>query len=198
MYQTAVDMRPARALAGQPVTLTLTVRDGSGPAVSKLPLAHEQPMHVIVISRDLEHFAHLHPSWDGSSLIVEHTFEDAGEYVVVLDYQEPGNGQVVDKHRVHIAGAAAPTLPVLKASAGTERADGLELKLHIEGEIRAEQAAMLHFDVKDTATGECVNDLHYEDWAHFSEDRAHAERVFADAGIAPSVTWLQRGARTAL
>jgi L-ascorbate metabolism protein UlaG (beta-lactamase superfamily) len=40
--------------------------------------------------------------------------------------------------------------------------------------------------------------LHYEDWAHFSEDRAHAERVFADAGMAPSVTWLQRGVRTAL
>jgi hypothetical protein len=40
--------------------------------------------------------------------------------------------------------------------------------------------------------------LQYEDWAHFSEDRAHAERVFADAGMAPSVTWLQRGVRTAL
>jgi hypothetical protein len=188
MYQTAVEMRPTRALAGQPVTLTLTVRDGSGRAVSKLPLAHEQPMHVIVISRDLDHFAHLHPSWDGSSLRVEHTFEDGGEYVVVLDYQEPGNGQVVDKHHVHIAGAAAPKRRVLRASDGTERADGLELKLHAE-QIRAGQAAMLHFDVKDTVTGESVNDLepYLGSTAHFmilsadGEDFVHAHAIDSDS-----------------
>lgn len=40
--------------------------------------------------------------------------------------------------------------------------------------------------------------LHYEDWAHFSEDRKHAEEVFARAGIAEKVTWLERGVRTSL
>ncbi|MBE4750945.1 hypothetical protein G4177_22495, partial [Corallococcus sp. ZKHCc1 1396] len=60
MYRTHLQMHPAPAQAGQPVTLTLTVRDGEGRAVSRLTPSHEKPMHLFVVSRDLRHFAHVH------------------------------------------------------------------------------------------------------------------------------------------
>jgi hypothetical protein len=192
-------MSPAAAQAGQSVTLTFTVRDGAGLTVSELPLAHQQPMHSIIISKDLRRFAHLHPSFNGSSLRLEHTFADAGEYLVILDYQEPGRGQVVDTHRVHIAGPAPSAASVLTESDGTERAEGLEMTLRTDAEVRAGQAVMLHFDVKDVATGKPVLDLepylgstaHFmilsadaEDFVHaHAVDRQHASTVSAHAAF---------------
>ena len=73
-YRTHLQVHPAPAPAGQPVTLTLTVRDGEGRAVSRLTPSHEKPMHLIVVSKDLRHFAHVHPSLVGDSFRVQHTF----------------------------------------------------------------------------------------------------------------------------
>jgi L-ascorbate metabolism protein UlaG (beta-lactamase superfamily) len=36
--------------------------------------------------------------------------------------------------------------------------------------------------------------IHYEGWKHFREDRADAERAFAEAGVADKVRWLPAGA----
>ncbi|MFP2908319.1 hypothetical protein ACLESD_25355 [Pyxidicoccus sp. 3LFB2] len=159
MYRTHVQMHPAPAQAGQPVTLTLTVRDGEGRAVSKLTPSHEKPMHLFVVSKDLRHFAHVHPSPAGDVFRIQHTFAEAGEYTLFVDYQQPGRGQVVDRHPVRVEGAAPPLAAALTESPRTQRADGLEVTLHSDAELRAGEAAMLHFDVTDAATGTPVMDL---------------------------------------
>ena len=159
LYRTNVDTHPAVAQAGQPTTLTITVRDGSGHAVSQLANFHEKPMHVIIVSKDLAHFAHVHPTVDGSSFRVEHIFEDAGEHFIIVDHQQPGRGQVVDRHVVRIAGTTTPEAPPLVESDDTQRADGLALTLRKDANLRAGEAAMLHFDVTDANTGDPVMDL---------------------------------------
>ena len=159
MYRTHLQMHPAPAQAGQPMMLTLTVRDGKGRAVSRLTPSHEKPMHLFVVSKDLRHFAHVHPSLAGDSFRVQHTFAAAGEYTLFVDYQQPGRGQVVDRHDVHVEGTARPVAAALTESPRTQRADGLEVTLHSGAEIRAGEAAMLHFDVTDAATGKPVVDL---------------------------------------
>ncbi|MCY1078820.1 hypothetical protein [Archangium lansingense] len=159
MYRTDVQMHPTPVQADQPVTLTITVRDGHGRAVSQLTPSHEKPMHLLVISKDLSHFAHLHPFVDGASFRAQHTFEEAGAYFLFVDYQQPGRGQVVDRHSVHVAGAARPAAVALTESPRTQRADGLELTLRSVGEIRGGEAATLHFDVTDVETGKPVGDL---------------------------------------
>lgn len=40
--------------------------------------------------------------------------------------------------------------------------------------------------------------LHYEDWAHFSEDRAHAAAFFASRHLESKIHWLDRGVATAV
>lgn len=159
MYRTEVQVLPAPVQAGQPATLSITVRDGNGREVSQLTPSHEKPMHLFVISRDLRRFAHLHPSVAGASFRAPHTFEDAGEYLLFVDYQQPGRGQVVDRHSVHVTGPARPAAAALTESPRTQRADGLELTLRSEGELRAGKGVTLHFDVSEVATGKPVVDL---------------------------------------
>ena len=38
--------------------------------------------------------------------------------------------------------------------------------------------------------------IHYEGWQHFTEGRDAAQTIFADAGVAEIVRWLQPGKRT--
>jgi hypothetical protein len=159
MYRTDLWIHPAPSQEGQPVTLSLTVRDEQGRAVTRLTPSHEKAMHLFVVSRDLRHFAHVHPSLAGDSFRVQHTFAAAGEYTLFVDYQQPGRGQVVERHNVQVEGAARPAAAALTESPRTQRVDGLEVTLSSDAEIRAGEAAMLHFDVTDAATGKPVVDL---------------------------------------
>jgi Cu+-exporting ATPase len=158
MYHSDVQTSPSRPSAGEQATLRFSVKDDAGRVVSDLPYAHEQAMHVMIVSRDLRHFAHVHPSVEGESFRLEHTFSEGGEYVVVVDYQEPGRGQVVDKHRVEVEGPTRASAP-LEESTREHRADGIQLSMMIDRELRAGEGAMLRFTVTDAETGEPVDDL---------------------------------------
>ncbi|AKU98702.1 secreted protein [Labilithrix luteola] len=155
-------------------------------------------MHLMIVSTDLHHFAHVHPVADGDGFRLEHTFEEGGEYLLVVDYQQPGRGQIVDRHRVHVEGAVKRPAEVLAKSPLRQRVDGLELALKIEGELHAGEGAMLHFDATDAETGLPVADLelylgakaHFmvlsadgEDFVHVHalEDAQTASRVSAHA-----------------
>ncbi len=183
-YQSEVRTRPAKPLVGEPVTLHFTVRDRAGRPVRELPRSHEKPLHVLLVSKDLRYFAHLHPAADGDSYRVEHRFETGGEYLVFADYQQPGRGQIVDRHALRVGGTAPPPAPLVETSR-TQRAAGLELTLRTEGDPRGTETVQLHFDVTDEETGLPAADLepYLGARAHFlvlsedGEDFVHAHAL---------------------
>jgi hypothetical protein len=191
MYRTELQTVPAPPLAGQPTTLRFTVRDDASRTVPELALSHEKPMHLMIASTDLQLFAHVHPVADGGSFSLEHTFEAGGDYFLIADYQQPGRGQVVDRHRVRVEGAVRPAQP-LAESARVQRADRLQLTMRSDSELRAGEPVLLHFDAVDTVTGEPVTDLepYLGARAHFmvlsgdGEDFVHAHAM--DESTAPS------------
>ena len=70
---------PAQAKAGEPVQLVFTIRDFFGIAVPSLKIEHTKPMHLMVVSRDLSEFDHIHPEpVPGSVFRVSHTFAHGG------------------------------------------------------------------------------------------------------------------------
>lgn len=152
-----LELKPAAPEAGRPVTLALSVLDREGRAVSRLAPSHQAPLHLFVVSRDLRQFAHLHPSPAGDAFTVTHTFEAAGEYLVLADYQRPGAGQGIDRHTVTVRGRARAPAPLTETST-TQRSAGLEVTLR-SGPLRAGEGAMLHFDVTDATTRTPVTNL---------------------------------------
>ncbi|MFJ8716107.1 hypothetical protein ACIRD9_23425 [Streptomyces violaceus] len=57
-----LDLETPRVTAGQRADLRFTVRDGSGRAVTAYQREHEKELHLIVASRDLVTYRHLHPT----------------------------------------------------------------------------------------------------------------------------------------
>jgi hypothetical protein len=80
--------------AGRPAVLTFHITDPQGRPV-QLSVMHDRLMHVVVVSRDFNIFAHIHPEDSGpitdkmrekATFPVHYTFPKAGEYLVAVDY----------------------------------------------------------------------------------------------------------------
>ncbi|MFF7451449.1 MULTISPECIES: hypothetical protein [unclassified Streptomyces] len=88
-----LDLRTPSVTAGQRAELRFVVRDASGRAVTAYRREHEKELHLIVASRDLVTFRHLHPTRaaDGTwSIPVE--LPRAGGYRVFADFTPARKG----------------------------------------------------------------------------------------------------------
>jgi hypothetical protein len=87
---------PADVHPGQSITLLLTfLRPGSGEVVRDFEIVHTKPLHLFVISQDLEFFEHIHPQMrhDGTWSI-ETAVPRSGNYQVFCDFMpKGGSGQ---------------------------------------------------------------------------------------------------------
>ncbi|MGY1429881.1 hypothetical protein [Streptomyces sp. MN12] len=86
-----LDLATPRVTAGQKAELRFTVRDADGDAVTAYQREHDKEMHLIVASRDLVTYRHLHPTRaaDGTwSTPVD--LPGAGGYRVFADFTPAG------------------------------------------------------------------------------------------------------------
>ena len=121
---------------------------------------HEKRLHLFIVSRTLEYFAHVHPEQaaDGS-FSIDHELPE-GKYMVVGDFLPVGGtSQMVQRAIVtphytgNLFGGALPAL--------TDReqiADGVRVRLEADS-LRALRPSALRFVVTDASTGKPVVDL---------------------------------------
>jgi len=166
---------PATAQAGQPVTLAYRVSDAAtGETISDLPLDHERPMHLIVVSRDLAWFQHIHPELgaDGAYRVTT-TLPEAGTYLL---YDEFGhNGQTVLDQREMVVGEPSPAGASLAPDLTPKTVDGMTVTLNAPQTIRAGEATHLSFNL--TRDGQPVTNLE-----PYLGAAAHVAIVSEDAG----------------
>ncbi|MEW6284053.1 MAG: hypothetical protein AB1758_35900 [Candidatus Eremiobacterota bacterium] len=113
--------------AGQPALWRLRFADPhTGEPVREFDIEHEKPMHAIVVSQDLETFAHLHPylNPDGTfHMPVNETLCDpdnrdavravtkAGPHFVFAEVKPKDRGVEMHRFRVEASGPPAPVAP---------------------------------------------------------------------------------------
>lgn len=90
-----LETSPSDVKAGNPVKMTVHIDDQAGKPVERLTLHHERILHAIIIGKDLNTFAHIHPEDIGpvtnemlrtATFPLRFTFPKAGEYLVGLDF----------------------------------------------------------------------------------------------------------------
>jgi hypothetical protein len=88
--------------ANSPVRLSLDFKSRF------LENVHERPVHMVIVSKDLEFFDHVHPSASPGDLFsVCYSFPAGGEYWVYADYSVPGAGPRVARFSVSVRGSRA-------------------------------------------------------------------------------------------
>ncbi|WP_155059654.1 hypothetical protein [Streptomyces blattellae] len=151
-----LDLKTPRVTAGKRTELRFQIRDADGDAVTAYGREHDKELHLIVASRDLITYRHLHPTraTDGTwSIPVE--LPRAGDYRVFADFTPATKGAENLTLGADLA-AAGPYRPKqLPAPSDTATADGYEVEL--TGGLRPGAAQELKLTV--SRNGRPVTDL---------------------------------------
>lgn len=126
--------------------------------VKDFDVIHEKKLHLIVVRKGLDEFAHVHPEIDDAgNITIEHVFPLGGDYFVYADHQPAGESQVTAKANLHVEGDD-PEAPALAPDApGEVSGDGLTADVTIE-ETGEGEARSIAFSLSDQE-GMPVTDL---------------------------------------
>ncbi len=183
---------PARLESGKPQTLSFTIRNARGRRLRFLEIAHERPIHLVVASKDLKEFAHIHPELrPDDTFAVTHSFAHGGEYWLFADFTRPGAPPSIARFTINVEGARR-SLEALSADKGfTKTEAGLQVTLTLPENLQAGEDLIFRFDAMDAKTGRTVSDLqpYLGAWAHIlivPEDKSRMIHVHPidDASLA--------------
>jgi hypothetical protein len=161
-----------RGLSG----LQLRLSDPAGTPASGFVTVHEKALHLFVVGRDLEYFAHVHPEAAGNGRFVVSHQAPPGEYVIIADFL-PANGTSQMLHRAvatpglnrpAAVAAATPRADISDASAAEsgnqtwgsaeKTVDGVRIRLEA-ADLIGGRIALLRFHLFNAGDGTPVADL---------------------------------------
>jgi Cu+-exporting ATPase len=174
---------------GAPTTLTFNLTDlADGRPVNAAP-SHEADMHLVVVNKDLGHFAHIHPQAAGAvgQYSVQHTFPSAGEYILYDEFERQGTGDEVHRFEVAVGGGQSASA-MLAADTAPKVVSGYTVSLATSGPVVAGETA--GFVVTVERDGSPVADLepYLGEAAHvivLDESAGGFAHVHAVAGATP-------------
>ena len=148
--------RGSRDLTG----LRIVIRDpATSQPVTAFETVHERPLHLFVVSRSLEYFAHVHPEPVAGGAFEVHHAIPAGEYMVVADFVPRGGSPQTLQRAIVTPRTSGLSQPVrLTRSVLTQTARGLRTQL-LAGDVAAGRNGHLTFDVAESSGGQPVKDL---------------------------------------
>jgi hypothetical protein len=161
---------PAEVKAGEQTELSFTVKNEKGEIVKDLPLSHEKPMHLLVVSEDLAEFYHLHPeSQADGSYKVPFTFTNGGNFKLYLDFTPKDSAQVVENYSLKVSGNERAKVELKVDEKLEKTVDGIKVMMKPDAELVAGKELMLNFTVFDEKSNKPITDLekYLGEYAHF-------------------------------
>jgi hypothetical protein len=131
-------------------------------SVLSFAAVHDKLLHLFVVSRDLDYFAHVHPEQkSGNTFEVRHDIP-AGEYMVIADFlPEGGTPQTVQRAIVtpgYDAIGRAPALALRPTGPVPVQTGDVAVTMDAN-DLAVGKVASLRFTIKDSLTGAPVTDL---------------------------------------
>jgi hypothetical protein len=162
-YTLEVRSDPATPDAGRPAQLTIFVqsRDTRQP-VTEFDTVHERQIHFMVVSSDMQHFAHEHPVvGSGGKFTLTYTFPTGGEYHLFADVAPKGAGSQILMQPLHVNGPAQSAIGSARFTPSLgDTVDGVQVALATEpAKLPVGRSLNVTFTLKDAATGAPITDL---------------------------------------
>jgi hypothetical protein len=113
--------------------LTFEVLDPkTGKRVNRFEMVHEKLFHLFIVSQDLRHFAHEHPTLEPDARFrFEWKFPQPGMYRLMTDFYPTGSVPQLVANTLYVAGQAPAAAP-LRADLSPQAGDNLKVSLQME------------------------------------------------------------------
>ncbi|PES96864.1 hypothetical protein CN510_14740, partial [Priestia megaterium] len=140
--------------------LTITIKDNKGKPISEFEVNHEKKMHLIVASKDLSKYQHIHPTYKGKGVFtVPVTFTQGGSFQLIADFVPKGQSDTVQMHTVSVKGNTPAPVSLTPDKTLVKTANGNQVSLKIDSQLKANQETMLNFHFEDAKTKQPIQDL---------------------------------------
>jgi copper resistance protein D len=161
----SLETASANVTAGVPVTLTVHMKDYEGRPLQGIELSHERILHMIIVSRDMTSFAHIHAEDAGpianemlkkAAFPLHYTFPKSGEYLIGTDFL---SGDVFYSRMFHLSVSGKQMMDRPKIDFSTKKIFG-EYRVTLSTSpviIKAGEETSLRYIVEKD--GEAVADL---------------------------------------
>lgn len=153
------NVEPAQpnAAGEQRIRLVLTGKDGG--SIDAFERTHEKLLHLIVISRDLSYFRHLHPDYLGDGVFeIVNTFPAGGAYRLIADFKPSGGDAMTKMEWVRVAGTEAKPVAIHPDAVLENVFDGYRIGLTADS-LAAQKEVALRFTIREDAIGMPVTNL---------------------------------------
>ncbi|GLV95133.1 MULTISPECIES: hypothetical protein [Streptomyces] len=152
----SLDLQTPRLAGGQESSLRFAIKDNAGKAVTDFTTAHDKELHLIVASRDLNTFRHLHPTRAGDGTwSTPVNLPAAGDYRVFADFTPAKKGATALTLGTDLAVSGTYQPHELPAQQATAEIDGYTVTL--DGNLTTGKMSDLTLNV--TKDGKPVTDL---------------------------------------
>jgi hypothetical protein len=139
--------------------LNIQIADSDGTRVNEFEWSHEKLMHLIVVSKDLSYFNHIHPEYDGDgNFAIETSFPNGGDYKVFSDVVPKGGASTTLSEWVKVEGEEKPQEPIEADAKLVKVVDGKEVELTLSS-TKANDEVTLTFNILDAQTQKEISDL---------------------------------------
>lgn len=147
------------ATAGKDASIRIQIQDVDGKPIDKLDVNHEKLLHLIVVSKDLSYFDHIHPDYKGGGVFeIAHAFPAGGEYKLIADYKPTGGESTTKTEWIHVDGTQSQPVALVPDQKHSKVVDGVEVTLEND-HPKAGEDFDLNFKLTDAQTGEPITDL---------------------------------------
>ena len=151
-----LDIKPASIIAGTPAAMTVRIKAPDGTPFKGITVMHERILHAVIISKDLDFFAHIHPEDTGpvtSEMIINasfpllFTFPRPGDYLLGLDFATDDDSYS-RTFPLHVAKAPEMGMPKIDFSK-QKNFDGYKVTLSATpGEIHSGEDTTLRYVIE--------------------------------------------------
>ncbi|MGM0715052.1 hypothetical protein ACWKW1_25450 [Brevibacillus parabrevis] len=139
--------------------VSIQIQDNTGKPIEKFDINHEKEMHLIVVSKDLSTFQHLHPGSKGNGLFtVTTTFPTGGDYKLIADFIPSGGEAKTESQWITVSGQAPSPSQLQPDKNMTKVVEGKEVTLAFD-KLQSGQEATMTFSFKDAASKQPITNL---------------------------------------
>ena len=161
---------PTEAKSGEKTDLIFEVKNETGAIVKDLEIVHEKPMHLLIVSEDLDEFYHEHPEPQADGTFkVPFTFPNGGKYRLYTDFTPKESNQVVQNFSLTVGGNQRAARELKIDEKFEKTVENIRVVMKPDAELASQRELMLNFEVFDAQSGKPVTDLenYLGEKAHF-------------------------------
>lgn len=159
IYEMTLSTVPEAPESGKAVKLVFIPKRKDNESI-QVPLdeVHEKKLHVILVSKDLGWYSHIHPEYQADgSYTVDETFPGGGEFIVFADYQPTGAGNQVERKSIFVNGVSKKAESFTTQSLTTQTDSYTVTLKPSEGKFLTNN--MIHLGVDVTENGKPVTNF---------------------------------------